>query len=64
MKVAVVLTLAAILRNGQLHLEKIFTTGQRSSSSRDPHLPLVIGTIGELHGNTNRQIFLANGHGI
>jgi len=60
----VVLPLAAVLRNGQLHLEKMFTAGQQPSSSRDPHLPLVIGTIDELHGNTNRHIFLANVHGI
>ena len=59
-----VLTLASILRNGHLHSEKIFTTGQQPSSDRNPQLPRLIGIIDELLGNTNWHIFLADGYGI
>jgi hypothetical protein len=58
------LTIAAVLRNGQLHLKKIFTTGQQPSSSRDLHVPLVMGTIGELRGNNQSAYFPGSGHGI
>jgi hypothetical protein len=61
-KVAVVLPLAAILRNGQLRLKKMFTTSRAAVVTRIFHS--WIGTIDELHGNTNRHIFLANVHGI
>jgi hypothetical protein len=63
-KVAVALTLAAILRNGQPHLEKSLPAADRRAAVVTQHLPLVLGTIGELHGNTNRYIRLANGHGV
>jgi hypothetical protein len=58
------LTLVAILRNGQLHLENSLPPASRRAAVVTRHLTVVIGTIGELHGNTNRYICLANGHGV
>jgi hypothetical protein len=60
----VALTLAAILRNGKLHLEKSLPAASRRAAVVTQLLPLVIGTIGELHGNIKQYICRANGHGV